>query len=259
MSQILCTHLNSPLLFVTRSGTQYLAEVSKTTMWTVLVVLPLLVLTRHSQSPVKPGWMFEMVNALMTNNKVKSGKKSWTDSSIYPRAKLNCYKAKSCFLFFYLILMRFWDRFDHESYLAMREQSCTMRLSMTMPWAASGFTMRPSWYHSTCMSSATKEAWHWNGKLSPWKTTCCWDGVSWKEGSSSGASAESRHQISGRRSGIHLSQTNICLHGLYSLQIDYTFNNSGHGAFLFQSWHLLRLGFWVHVCYLSFTSGHSSC
>lgn len=38
-------------------------------MWTVLVVLPLLVLTRHSQFPVKPGWMFEMVNALMGNKK----------------------------------------------------------------------------------------------------------------------------------------------------------------------------------------------
>lgn len=37
-------------------------------MWTVLVVLPLLVRTRHSQFPVKPGWMFEMVNALMGNN-----------------------------------------------------------------------------------------------------------------------------------------------------------------------------------------------
>lgn len=33
-------------------------------MWTVLVVLPLLVLTRHSQFPVNPGWMFEMVKAL---------------------------------------------------------------------------------------------------------------------------------------------------------------------------------------------------
>lgn len=58
------THLNSPLLFETRSGAQYSAELSNTTMWTVLVVLPLLVLTRHSQFPVKPGWMFEMVKAL---------------------------------------------------------------------------------------------------------------------------------------------------------------------------------------------------
>lgn len=49
------TNLNSPLLLLTRSGAQYLAEVSSTTMWTVLVVLPLLVLTRHSQFPVKPG------------------------------------------------------------------------------------------------------------------------------------------------------------------------------------------------------------
>lgn len=57
-------HLNSPLLLATRSGAQYLAEVSNTTMWTVLVVLPLLVLTRHSQFPVNPGWMFEMVKAL---------------------------------------------------------------------------------------------------------------------------------------------------------------------------------------------------
>lgn len=96
MSQILCTNLNSPLLLATRSAPQYLAEVSKTTMWTVLVVLPLLVLTRHSQSPVKSGWMFEMVNALMGNNKVKSGKKSWTECIIYPRVKLNCYIAKMC-------------------------------------------------------------------------------------------------------------------------------------------------------------------
>lgn len=59
------THLNSPLLLLTRSGAQYLAEVSSTTMWTVLVVLPLLVLTRHSQFPVKPGWMLEMVRALV--------------------------------------------------------------------------------------------------------------------------------------------------------------------------------------------------
>lgn len=49
------TNLNSPLLLATRSGAQYLAEVSSTTMWTVLVVLPLLVLTRHSHFPVKPG------------------------------------------------------------------------------------------------------------------------------------------------------------------------------------------------------------
>lgn len=59
------THLNSPLLLLMRSGAQYLAEVSSTTMWTVLVVLPLLVLTRHSQFPVKPGWMLEMVRALV--------------------------------------------------------------------------------------------------------------------------------------------------------------------------------------------------
>lgn len=59
------THLNSPLLLMTRSGAQYLAEVSSTTMWTVLVVFPLLVLTRHSQFPVKPGWMLEMVKALI--------------------------------------------------------------------------------------------------------------------------------------------------------------------------------------------------
>lgn len=59
------THLNSPLLLTTRSGAQYLAEVSSTTMWTVLVVFPLLVLTRHSQFPVKPGWMLEMVKALI--------------------------------------------------------------------------------------------------------------------------------------------------------------------------------------------------
>lgn len=51
----MCTNLNSPLLLAMRSGAQYLAEVSNTTMWTVLVVLPLLVLTRHSQFPVKPG------------------------------------------------------------------------------------------------------------------------------------------------------------------------------------------------------------
>lgn len=50
---------------MTRSGAQYLAEVSSTTMWTVLVVFPLLVLTRHSQFPVKPGWMLEMVRALI--------------------------------------------------------------------------------------------------------------------------------------------------------------------------------------------------
>lgn len=63
-------HLNSPLLLETRSGTQYLAELCSTTMWTVLVVFPLLVLTRHSQLPVKPGWMFEMVNALMETMKI---------------------------------------------------------------------------------------------------------------------------------------------------------------------------------------------
>lgn len=74
------------------------------------------------------------------------------------------------------------------AYLAIREQFCTMLLWMEMPWAASAFTMRPFWYQSTCMSWATKEAWHWKGRLSPWKTTCRWDGVSWKDGSSSGAS-----------------------------------------------------------------------
>lgn len=62
-----CTNLNSPLLLEMRSGAQYLVEFSNTLMWTVLVVLPLLVLTRHSQFPVKPGWMFEMVNALTGN------------------------------------------------------------------------------------------------------------------------------------------------------------------------------------------------
>lgn len=59
-----CTYLNSPLLLATRSGSQYFAELSNTTMWTVLVLLPLLVLTRHSQFPVKPGWIFEIVSAL---------------------------------------------------------------------------------------------------------------------------------------------------------------------------------------------------
>lgn len=62
-------HLNSPLLLATRSGAQYLAEVSSTTMWTVLVVFPRLVLTRHSQFPVNPGWMFEMVKALEGKHK----------------------------------------------------------------------------------------------------------------------------------------------------------------------------------------------
>lgn len=55
VSACVYAHLNSPLLLAMRSGAQYLAEVSNTTMWTVLVVLPLLVLTRHSQFPVKPG------------------------------------------------------------------------------------------------------------------------------------------------------------------------------------------------------------
>lgn len=64
-----------------------------------------------------------------------------------------------------------------------------MRFSMKTPWAASALTMRPFWYQSTCMSSDTKDAWHWKGRLSPWKTTWRWDGVSWKDGSSSGASA----------------------------------------------------------------------
>lgn len=63
------THLNSPLLLLTRSGAQYLAEVSSTTMWTVLVVLPRLVLTRHSQFPVNPGWTLEMVRALTGNQR----------------------------------------------------------------------------------------------------------------------------------------------------------------------------------------------
>lgn len=49
------TYLNSPLLLAMRSGAQYLAELSNTIMWTVLVLFPLLVLTRHSQFPVKPG------------------------------------------------------------------------------------------------------------------------------------------------------------------------------------------------------------
>lgn len=61
------THLNSPLLLMMRSGAQYLAEVSSTTIWTVLLVLPRLVLTRHSQFPVKPGWMLEMVRALIVH------------------------------------------------------------------------------------------------------------------------------------------------------------------------------------------------
>lgn len=158
------TNLNSPLLFETRSGTQYLEELSNTIMWTVLVVFPLLVLTRHSQFPVKPGWMFEMVNALIGNMEDNVHWESERQVDI-----LEVSIATS-------------------PYLAIREQFCTMRFSMKMPWAASGLTMRPFWYHSTCMSSATKEAWHWKGRLSPLKTTWPWDGVSWKEGSSSGAS-----------------------------------------------------------------------
>lgn len=46
-------------------------------MWTVLVVFPLLVLTRHSQFPVKPGWMLEMVRALIVRKvEGESGKPS---------------------------------------------------------------------------------------------------------------------------------------------------------------------------------------
>ena len=69
------TNLNSPLLLEMRSGVQYLAELSNTTMWTVLVVFPLLVRIRHSQFPAKPGWMFEMVNALMEGMREKEKEK----------------------------------------------------------------------------------------------------------------------------------------------------------------------------------------
>lgn len=75
-------------------------------------------------------------------------------------------------------------------YLAIREQFCTMLFSMEIPCVALDSTILPSWYHSTCMSSSTKEAMHWKGRLSPWKTIWCWEGVIWKEGSSRGASKE---------------------------------------------------------------------
>lgn len=156
-------YLNSPLLLEMRSGAQYLSELCSTTMCTVLVVFPRLVRTRHSQFPVKPGWMFEMVKALIG--------KMGTEI----RCSLDLQKL---------------GKHGGESYLAMREQFCTTRFSMKMPWVASGSTMRPFWYQRTCMSSATREAWHWNGRLSPSKTTWRWDGVSWKEGSSSGASGK---------------------------------------------------------------------
>lgn len=64
MVKVAPPHLKSPLLLDTLSGGQYLAELSRTTMWTVRVVFPRLVLTRHSQYPVEAGWMLEMVNAL---------------------------------------------------------------------------------------------------------------------------------------------------------------------------------------------------
>lgn len=65
MVKVAPPHLKSPLLLDTLSGGQYLAELSRTTMWTVRVVFPRLVLTRHSQFPVEPGWMLEMVNTLI--------------------------------------------------------------------------------------------------------------------------------------------------------------------------------------------------
>lgn len=68
-----------------------------------------------------------------------------------------------------------------------------------MPWVASGSTIFPSWYHRTCMSSSTNEAMHWNGRLSPWKTIWCWDGVIWKEGSSRGASKTERKTLVSHR------------------------------------------------------------
>lgn len=63
------TNLKSPLLFTTLSGGQYCAELSKTTMSTVLVLFPRLVCTWQPQFPVEPAWMFEIVSALERQNK----------------------------------------------------------------------------------------------------------------------------------------------------------------------------------------------
>lgn len=48
------TNLKSPLLFTTLSGGQYCAELSNTTMSTVLVLFPRLVCTWQPQFPVEP-------------------------------------------------------------------------------------------------------------------------------------------------------------------------------------------------------------
>ena len=58
------TDLKSPLLFTTLSGGQYCAELSKTTISTVLVLFPRLVWTWQPQFPVDPAWILEMVRAL---------------------------------------------------------------------------------------------------------------------------------------------------------------------------------------------------
>ena len=63
-STLQVTDLKSPLLFTTRSGGQYCAELSKTTISTVLVLFPRLVWTWQPQFPVDPAWILEMVRAL---------------------------------------------------------------------------------------------------------------------------------------------------------------------------------------------------
>ncbi len=106
-SDVAGTHLYSPLLFDTRSDKQYLAELSRTTMWTVLVLFPRLVRTRHSQFPVNPGWMLEMVKALCEDksNETKTVAQDYEFSIqilVYKSVGVNWNKVKP--------LQNFWNK-----------------------------------------------------------------------------------------------------------------------------------------------------
>ena len=49
-------------------------------MWTVRVLFPRLVLTRHSQFPVEPGWMLDMVRALRGGRRQRLRSLRWESS-----------------------------------------------------------------------------------------------------------------------------------------------------------------------------------
>lgn len=61
---VLLAHLKSPLLFVTLSTGQYVADVSTTTISICWDVLPREVVTRHSQMPATLMSMLERMTSL---------------------------------------------------------------------------------------------------------------------------------------------------------------------------------------------------